>query len=87
MEAGGSLANFQATSWNGLAVPSKTPRDVVMRLNKELQAVLSQPDVKKRLGDLSLYAQGSTPEQAAEILNADIRKWTDVISKAKIQKQ
>ncbi|MSQ56961.1 MAG: tripartite tricarboxylate transporter substrate binding protein [Limnohabitans sp.] len=87
MEAGGSSANFQATSWNGLAVPSKTPRDVVMRLNKELQAVLSQPDVKKRLGDLSLYAQGSTPEQAADILNADIRKWTEVINKAKIQKQ
>lgn len=86
-ESGGTLAKFQASSWNGLAVPAKTPRDVVQRLSHEIQAVMDMPDVKKRLNDVNLYAQGSTPEQAANLLNQDIRRWGDVIVKAKIEKQ
>jgi tripartite-type tricarboxylate transporter receptor subunit TctC len=86
-EAGGSLDKFQASSWNGLAVPAQTPRDVVLRLSREIQAIMDMPDVKKRLSDVNLNAQGSTPEQAAELLAADIRRWHDVIVKAKIDKQ
>ena len=86
-ESGGSLAKFHASSWNGLAVPAKTPRDVVQRLSQEIQKVMDLPDVKKRLSDVNLYAQGSTPEQAANLLAQDIRRWGEVISKAKIEKQ
>lgn len=86
-EAGGNLAQFNVSSWNGLSVPAKTPREVVQRLSRELQTILALPEVKKRLLELSLYAQGSTPEQAAEILNQDIRRWTEVLAKSKIEKQ
>ena len=85
-EAGGNLANFNVSSWNGLSVPAKTPRDVVQRLSRELQTILGMPDVKKRLLELSLYAQGSTPEQAAELLNQDIKRWGEVIAKSRIEK-
>jgi tripartite-type tricarboxylate transporter receptor subunit TctC len=80
------LANFNVSSWNGLSVPAKTPRDVVQRLSRELQTILAMPDVKKRLLELSLYAQGSTPEQAAELLNQDIKRWGEVIAKSRIEK-
>ena len=86
-EAGGSLANFSAASWNGLAVPAKTPKDIVAKLNRELVRILALPDVKQRLYDLMLVAQSSTPEQLAQLLDSDIKKWTDVIERAKIQKQ
>jgi tripartite-type tricarboxylate transporter receptor subunit TctC len=86
-EAGGSLASFNVSSWNGLAVPAKTPKSAIDRLNKELQAVLSQPDVKKRLLDLNLVAQGSTPEQLGELLDFEIKRWGDVITRAKVPKQ
>lgn len=85
-ELGGNLAQFNVSSWNGLSVPAKTPRDVVLRLSRELQTILALPEVKKRLLELSLYAQGSTPEQAADTLNQDIRRWTEVIAKSKIDK-
>lgn len=85
-EAGGNLAQFNVSSWNGLSVPAKTPRDVVQRLSRELQAILAMPEVKKRLLELSLDAQGSTPEQASELLSQDIRRWTEVIAKSKIEK-
>jgi tripartite-type tricarboxylate transporter receptor subunit TctC len=86
-ESGGALGGFNVTSWNGLAVPIKTPKDVVARLNREIQTVLANPDVKKRLSDLSLNAQGSTPEQAGELLAGEIKRWSEVIVRAKIEKQ
>lgn len=86
-EAGGNLSKFYVGSWNGLAVPAKTPRDVVQRLSREIQLVMDMPEVKKRLSEVNLYAQGSSPEQAADILAQDVRRWGDVITKAKIDKQ
>ena len=86
-ESGGALASFNVTSWNGLAVPAKTPREVVARLNKELQTVLALPDVKKRLADLQLNAQGSTPEEVAQLLSTETKRWSGVIERAKIERQ
>lgn len=86
-ESGGLLSNFNVTSWNGLAAPAKTPKDNVAKLNREIQMVLANPEVRKRLSDLSLNAQGSTPEQVGDLLSSEIKRWSDVISKAKIEKQ
>ena len=86
-ESGGNLASFNVTSWNGLAAPANTPKEVIARLNREVNAALALPDVKKRLLDLNLTAQGSTPEQLDKMLDAEIRRWADVIARAKISKQ
>jgi tripartite-type tricarboxylate transporter receptor subunit TctC len=68
-------------------VPAKTPKDVIARLSREVQAALLLPDVKKRLFDLNLVAHGSSPEQLGELLSFEIKRWSDVIARAKIQKQ
>ena len=86
-ESGGALNQFKVGSWNGLAVPAKTPKVVVDRLNKELQTVLANPEVVKKLADLSLHAQSSTPEQTAELLSSEIKRWGEVIVRAKIERQ
>lgn len=86
-ETGGTLAAFNVSSWNGLAVPAKTPPEVVARLSREVQAALAQTDVKRRLLELNLVAQGSSPAQLGEHLATDIRRWSDVIARAKIQRQ
>ncbi|HXD42231.1 MAG TPA: tripartite tricarboxylate transporter substrate binding protein [Ramlibacter sp.] len=86
-ESGGALADFNVSSWNALAVPAKTPADVIARLSREVQAAVAQPDVKKRLLELNLVAQGSSPAQLREHLAADIKRWSDVIARAKIQRQ
>ena len=86
-ETAASLAQFNVSSWNGLAVPSKTPKEAVARLNKELTAILATPDVKKRLLELNLTAQSSTPEQLHDLLGSEIKRWGDVIARAKITKQ
>jgi tripartite-type tricarboxylate transporter receptor subunit TctC len=86
-ESGGPLATFRASSWNGLAVPAKTPREVVARLSREVQAAVAQPDVKKRLLELNLVAQGSTPGQLGALMASEVKRWSDVIAHAKIPRQ
>lgn len=81
------LANYVAASWNGLAAPAKTPKDVIARLNRELVAILNQPDTRAKLLAINVDARASTPEQAADLLASDIKRWGDVITRANIPKQ
>jgi tripartite-type tricarboxylate transporter receptor subunit TctC len=85
VEAG--VKGFQASSWNALAVPGKTPRPVIDRLNKDIVAALARPEVKKKLADLNIDADMSTPDEAAALLASDIKRWGAVIEKAGIPKQ
>lgn len=86
-ESGGALAQFNASSWNGLAVPARTPGPVIERLNREVQAALGRAEVKAKLEELGLHPQGSTPGELAVHLANDIRRWSDVIAKARIPRQ
>lgn len=86
-EAGGPLASFEASSWNGLAVPARTPSAAIERLHAAVDAALAKPDVRQRLADLNLIAQGSTPAALQERLAGDIRRWSDVIARAHIPRQ
>lgn len=76
------VANFDVSSWNALAAPAKTPKEVIARLNKEVQAALVHPDVKKKLFELNVTARGSTPEKLGELLGSEIKRWGEVITKA-----
>jgi tripartite-type tricarboxylate transporter receptor subunit TctC len=81
------LSNFNVSSWNALAAPGKTPQAVVKRLNAEVVKVLSDPAMVQRLAGFNVQAQSSTSTQLANLLDADIQRWTEVIQKAGIPKQ
>ena len=81
------LPGFVAASWNALAAPAKTPKDVVARLNKEIAAALNAPEVKKKLHDLNVEATPGSSAQASELLASEIKRWGEVITRAKIPKQ
>lgn len=86
-ESGGALAKMQVASWNALAAPAKTPAPILLRLNSELKKALASPDLKKKLADLSVDARWSTPEDLGNLLASEIRRWGDVIARAKIPRQ
>lgn len=81
------VKGFVASSWNALAAPAKTPAPVIARLNKEINAAVNNPEVAKKLRELNVQAQASTPEQTAKLLQSEIKRWGDVITTAKIAKQ
>lgn len=76
-----------ATSWNALAAPARTPRPVIARLHRDTVAALNSPDLRKRLRELHVEPQAGTPEQTGDLLAADIRRWGDIITRAKIPQQ
>jgi tripartite-type tricarboxylate transporter receptor subunit TctC len=71
--------------WVGFSAPAGTPQPVIERLNKEVLAALGAPDTKKRLTDLGLDASGSTPAQAAKLIDDEIQRWSTVIKTAGIK--
>ena len=85
-ESGGPLAGFDVSSWNGLAAPAKTPPAVVERLSRAVQDAVAQADVKQQLQALNMTARGSSPAALRDFLAADIRRWDEVIAKARLQK-
>ncbi len=83
----GGVPNLVSTSWNGLAVPAKTPQAVVDRLNKEVNLALQNPAVRQKLLDLNVEPHSSTVAQAHDWLQTEIKRWSDVMQRAGIQKQ
>lgn len=81
------LPGYEVNSWYGVFVPSKTPKPVVARLNKELVRVLALNDVKDRLSRDGVEPGGSTPEQLNAIVLAEKKLWSKVIKEANIKVQ
>ncbi|MCX7160389.1 MAG: tripartite tricarboxylate transporter substrate-binding protein, partial [Proteobacteria bacterium] len=76
-EAG--LPGYQSISWLALFAPAGTPKDIVNKVSAESVRILKLPDVKERLLAQGAEPIGSTPEQLATILSADIAKYAKVI--------
>ena len=79
------LANFEVVVWHGLYAPKGTPKPVVERLSKALQAALKDDNVKQRLGELGtepVAQDRATPDALRKQLKSEIDKWAPVIKKA-----
>jgi tripartite-type tricarboxylate transporter receptor subunit TctC len=74
-----TVPGFEATTWFAMFAPAGTPRDVVQRLNAELQRVFKLPDVAERLKTLGLEPWLSTPEELSAYQAREIVKWAKVV--------
>jgi len=81
------VADYEVTSWNGLAAPAGTPPDIVALLNRRVNEVLALPDVKAAAAQFGMEARGSTSEDLQARIKADIDKWARVIAASGIIKQ
>ncbi len=76
-EAG--LRGYESLSWSGIAVPAGTPKEVIARLNREINAVLAQPDMRQKLADAGADAVGGAPEGFTDHIRAEREKWSRLI--------
>lgn len=81
-EAG--VPGYENTSWSAIAGPAHLPAPVTARLNREMNAVLQLPGIRERFTALGSTITGTTPLQAAEILNAELAKYGKLITNAGI---
>jgi tripartite-type tricarboxylate transporter receptor subunit TctC len=82
-EAG--IAGYEASLWQAIVVPSATPRAIVARLNREVRALLMEPDTLAAFAQQGVDAEPSTPEELARRIQVDVAKWRDVIVSAGIK--
>jgi tripartite-type tricarboxylate transporter receptor subunit TctC len=81
------IANYSVASWNALAAPAGTPADVIERLNRAAHEAIANPVVNRKLKDLGVRPQAGTPAQQQALLESEIKRWGDVIRRAKIEPQ
>lgn len=79
------LPGFEVIGWFGIFVPAATPKPIVARLNKEINAALRAPEMQKRLASEGLIPGGGTSEELSKFLQDELTKWGALIKEAGIQ--
>jgi tripartite-type tricarboxylate transporter receptor subunit TctC len=76
--------NTEVYAWFGLAGPANLPKQIVSRLNKDVNDILEQPDVVKKLADMGMVPLGGTTEQYKKFIHEDFHKWKTLAAKEKL---
>jgi tripartite-type tricarboxylate transporter receptor subunit TctC len=79
------VPGYEVTSWNAILAPAGTPKEIITRLNTELNKIIAAPDMRQRLIDNGFEPVGGTPEQAGEKIHSEIQKWAPVVKAAGIK--
>jgi tripartite-type tricarboxylate transporter receptor subunit TctC len=82
---GESVPGYDASGWFGICAPAATPSTIVDELNKEINAIVAEPDTRSRLVGLGLRPLSMTSVQFGELVANDTEKWARVIRSAKIK--
>jgi tripartite-type tricarboxylate transporter receptor subunit TctC len=79
------LKDFELTFWYAFMAPAATPPELLSKLNKSIDAILQEKDVRARLAEMSLDVVGGAPTRVSERIKADGAKWKKVIDDAGIK--
>jgi len=79
------FSGFEAVLSMGLVAPAGTPPAIVEKIHKDSVAILSEPDVRKRLGDIGMAVIASSPAEFAAVIKAETPQWARVIKEAGIR--
>jgi len=83
-EAG--FSGFSVMSWAGVVGPAKLPQEIVARLNSEIRAHMTEPEVAQRIRALGSEPAPSSPSDFREIVSSDLQRWNTVVAEAKIER-
>src|SRR3954451_5392929 len=73
------LPGYEASAWYGITVPKNTPAEIIDALNKETNAVLADPSVKKRLAELGAFLLPGSAAEFGKLLADETEKWGKVV--------
>ena len=79
------LPGYDANTWGGILAPAGTPKDVVAKLNSEINKALAAEDVRAKLTAAGIEIQGGTPQRFADYIKGEVAKWGKVTAEAGIQ--
>ena len=74
-----TVKGYEASALFGIGAPKNTPKDIIAKLNAEVNAVIKEPDMAKRLVELGGEPRVQTPEAFGEEIKAETEKWKKVV--------
>jgi tripartite-type tricarboxylate transporter receptor subunit TctC len=80
-----ALPGYEYGSWMGVLVPAGTPRDIVVKLSREIVGILKSPEMTERLNKEGADVRASTPEEFAAYMKREIAKWAKVVKESGIR--
>ncbi|MGB7542110.1 MAG: tripartite tricarboxylate transporter substrate binding protein [Burkholderiales bacterium] len=81
-----TFPGFEFIGWFAFVAPAGTPREIVQRMNREVDRILKDPEIGQRLANLGFYTEGAeTPEGVAEFVRAELAKWGRIVKEIGIQ--
>ena len=81
------LRDIEFRYWSGIFAPAGTPKNVIKKLEVEINQILKQPDVMAQMSAHQVTATGSTSDELSKLVASDLRRWGAVAESAKISKQ
>lgn len=81
------LRDIEFRYWSGIFAPAGTPKNVIKKLEVEINQILKQPDVMAQMSANQVTATGSTSEELSKLVASDLKRWSAVAESAKISKQ
>jgi tripartite-type tricarboxylate transporter receptor subunit TctC len=84
---GETVRGYEATAWFGVGMPKGTPKDIIDKVNAEVNRALSDPKMLERLADLGGKPMNGTPEDFGKVIAEETAKWAKVVvsSGAKVE--
>ena len=82
-EAG--VKDFEAYSWNGILAPADTPREIIVRLNRDIVRALQFPDVRERVAASGKFVVADTPDEFSAYIRAESARWSRIIKQQGIR--
>ena len=76
--------DIEAVTWVGLFAPAGTPREIVDRLNSEINRIIRDPDIASKLDQQGIVPAGGPPAALGSLVSAEIKRWTAVARENKI---
>jgi tripartite-type tricarboxylate transporter receptor subunit TctC len=80
-----TLPGFASSAWFAVVAPPKTPAGIVAKINADIAEAVRDPDVRKRLADLSADPVGGTVAETAAFMRAEVERWNNVIKAANVK--
>ena len=77
---GDTVPGYEATAWFGIGMPKGTPREIIEKVNSEVNRALADPKMRERLAELGGKPIAGTPEDFARVIAAETEKWARVVT-------
>jgi tripartite-type tricarboxylate transporter receptor subunit TctC len=79
------LSGYDSTGWIAMVAPAGTPAAIVKRLNAELVAALSRPDIREKVRASGYEVAAGTPDELQQMMKAEIAKWGALVKESKLK--